>query len=877
MRQGFGRCGAEVWVKYMSSELSILIVEDQALDAELLEHELRRIGLEFNSLRVYTRGAMETAVREFRPDLILSDFSMPTDLDGFSALAIAREHTPDVPFIFVSGTIGEDRAVDAVKSGATDYVLKDKLERLGPVVTRALQEASDRRAVRKTESALRESESRFRSFMRHLPGRASIRDSEGRYTYVNEVWQEAFGKSAAEVMDRRCDEVWDGALAAQVKAQQDEVLGSNQPVKRVFRRGDGEKATWWLSHQFPIPGQDGDVTLVGTIALDITEQKLQEEKLARLSRIHAVLSGINSAVIRIRDEAALLKEACRIAVEDGGFGVAWIGIWDAASSVLTPVASAGLPRGEDIHSSPLVQTGTPRPEGLTAQVLREAKPAFCNDITGAGAPNPRREQAVRRGYRSVVTLPLLVDERVTGTLCLYATEPNSFTGEELKLLVQLAADVSFALEYMDKERRLHHLAWHDPVTGLGNRDLLHDRLQYAIDAARPGDDPIAVLVWDVKRFREINDSFGRNIGDQLLRDIARRVGHAWPEVIEVARLSADYFAGFTTSAKEASDIAHLLERSAASLGEPFVLDGREITLGITAGIAFYPADGADAETVLANAEAALKQAKARAERYLFYESEMNARVAEKLSLESKLRRALDREQFELHYQSKVNLKTGAVEGLEALIRWNDPDSGLVPPMKFIPLLEETGLILDVGRWAIRKALEERAARVKRGLPTPRVAVNASAIQLRRAEFAEVIAVEIGRTGLDAHGLDIGLTESILMQEIEATIPKLHALKEMGVRISIDDFGTGYSSLSYLAQLPVDALKVDRSFIMTMEEKPESMTIVSTVISLAHTLRLTVIAEGVEHQQQAKLLRLLNCDEAQGYLFSKPVPWEQNFA
>jgi len=167
--------------------------------------------------------------------------------------------------------------------------------------------------------------------------------------------------------------------------------------------------------------------------------------------------------------------------------------------------------------------------------------------------------------------------------------------------------------------------------------------------------------------------------------------------------------------------------------------------------------------------------------------------------------------------------------------------------------------------------------VKRGLPTPRVAVNASAIQLRRAEFAEVIAVEIGRTGLDAHGLDIELTESILMQEIEATIPKLHALKEMGVRISIDDFGTGYSSLSYLAQLPVDALKVDRSFIMTMEEKPESMTIVSTVISLAHTLRLTVIAEGVEHQQQAKLLRLLNCDEAQGYLFSKPVPWEQNFA
>lgn len=857
----------------MSSELSILIVEDQALDAELLEHELRRIGLNFKSLRVYTRDTLTKALREFAPDLILSDFSMPTDLDGFSALAVAREYAPSAPFIFVSGTIGEERAVDAMKAGATDYVLKDRLQRLGPVVARALKEARDRTTVQQAQRALRASESRFRSFMRHLPGRASIRDEAGRYTYVNECWQETCGKSADEVVGRSYDEVWDKERAQEMRFQHDAVLSSNKPVSRVYVRREGDRMRWSLSHHFPVPGHDGEPLTVGSIALDITEQKLQEEKLARLSRLHAVLSGINSAVVRIRDEPALLQEVCRVAVEDGRFGLAWIGTWDAGAKVVTPLASAGLSEGEDIRTSPMLLRGAPLEGGLIARALRERTFSICNDIDAPGVVVQAREEARRRGYKSVIVLPLLVGDRVTGMLCLFAREKNSFASDELKLLVQLSADVAFALEHMEKERRLQYLAWHDPLTSLGNRSLLQDRLQYAIDAAREDNDPVGVLVWDVKRFRDINDTFGRDQGDQLLRDLARRVGTAWPEVVEMARLSSDIFGGFTRSARQASDIAHILERSAASLTEPFLLRGTEIIVGVTVGIAFYPADGADAETLLANAEAALKQAKGRGERYLFYEPAMNARVAEKLALESKLRRALDKQQFELHYQPKVDLSTGAIQGLEALIRWKDPDGGLVPPMQFIPLLEETGLIVEVGKWAICKALEDRAARVRLGLPTPRVAVNVSAIQLRRRDFVGIIAAEILRCGIDAHGLDLELTESLLMHDIEHNIPKLRALKEIGVQIGIDDFGTGYSSLSYLARLPVDALKIDRSFIMTMEDQAESMTIVSTIVSLAHALRLTVIAEGVELEHQAELLRRLKCDQAQGYLFGKPLPWE----
>jgi diguanylate cyclase (GGDEF)-like protein/PAS domain S-box-containing protein len=862
----------------MSSELSILIVEDRALDAELLEHELRRIGLNFKSLRVYTRNALSAALRQFVPDLILSDFSMPTDLDGFSALAVAREHAPDTPFIFVSGTIGEERAVDAMKAGATDYVLKDRLERLGPVVTRALQEARDRTAIQEAQNALRASESRFRSFMRHLPGRASISDQAGRYTYVNEYWQEAYGKSTDEVLGRSYDEVWDTEHAQRMRWHHDAVLASNKPLGRVFvgAEDDGNRVRWWLSHHFPVPGHNGEPTMVGSIALDITEQKLQEEKLSRLSRLHTVLSGINSAVIRIRDEPALLQEACRIAVEDGGFGVAWIGTWDAERDLVTPLASAGLAEGEDLRTSPMVLRGAPLEVGLIAKAVSERTFAICNDIRLPGVMLRAREEAIRRGFKSVIVLPLLVDQRVTGMLCLFARETNSFASDELKLLVQLAADVAFALEHMEKERRLQYLAWHDPLTSLGNRSLLQDRLRYAIEAAREDNDPLGVLVWDVKRFREINDTFGRDVGDQLLRDLAKRVAAAWPEVTEMARLSSDTFGGFTRSAHQASDIAHLLERSAALLAEPFLLRDSEIIVGLAVGIAFYPADGEDAETLLANAEAAVKQAKGRGERYLFYEPAMNARVSEKLALESKLRRALDKQQFELHYQQKVDLRTGAVEGLEALIRWRDPDGGLVAPIDFVPLLEETGLIVEVGKWAIFKALEDRASRVHRGVPTPRIAVNVSAIQLRRPDFVSIVAAELARCRIEAHGLDLELTESLLMHDIENNIPKLRALKEMGVQIGIDDFGTGYSSLSYLARLPVDALKIDRSFITTMADQAESMTIVSTIVSLAHALKLTVIAEGVELEEQAKLLRLLNCDQAQGYLFSRPLPWNRCF-
>ncbi len=286
-----------------------------------------------------------------------------------------------------------------------------------------------------------------------------------------------------------------------------------------------------------------------------------------------------------------------------------------------------------------------------------------------------------------------------------------------------------------------------------------------------------------------------------------------------------------------------------------------------------PDDGADAETLFRNAEAALKKAKASGERYLFYTQTMTEAVAGRLTLENQLRDALDNEEFVLHYQPKVNLASGKLTGAEALIRWNDPRTGLVLPSRFIPVLEETGLINEVGRWALKKAIADYLRWQAAGLPAVRIAVNVSPLQLRNRGFIAEIEQAIGIDAHAAAGLELEITESLIMEDVKHNIASLQAIRAMGVTIAIDDFGTGFSSLSYLAKLPVDTLKIDRSFVIDMTAGPEGLALVSTIISLAYSLKLKVVAEGGETEEQSRLLRLLRCDEMQGYLFSEPVPGE----
>jgi diguanylate cyclase (GGDEF)-like protein len=431
------------------------------------------------------------------------------------------------------------------------------------------------------------------------------------------------------------------------------------------------------------------------------------------------------------------------------------------------------------------------------------------------------------------------------------------------------------MDHIEKAEKLNYLAYYDALTGLANRTLFLERVAQFMRSAVSGGHKLALFLIDLERFKNINDSLGQAVGDELLRQVAQWLTHnAAEDVNLLAHVGADHFALVMPVVKQGGNLMRLLDKwMEAFLNHPFRLNDAVYRIAAKVGVALFPDDGADAETLFRNAEAALKKAKASGERYLFYTSKMTAAVAGKLTLENQLRQALDKGEFVLHYQPKVNLASGKMTSAEALIRWNDPRTGLVPPGRFIPVLEETGLIYEVGRWALHQAIADYLRWRAAGLPAVRIAVNVSPLQLRHRGFIAEIEQAIGIDTQAAAGLELEITENLIMEDVKHSIASLQAIRAMGVTIAIDDFGTGFSSLSYLAKLPVDTLKIDRSFVIDMTAGPQGLALVSTIINLAHALKLKVVAEGVETEEQARLLRLLNCDEMQGFLFGKPVSVE----
>jgi diguanylate cyclase (GGDEF)-like protein/PAS domain S-box-containing protein len=614
-------------------------------------------------------------------------------------------------------------------------------------------------------------------------------------------------------------------------------------------------------------------TLYTAVVRDVTLRVQQEERIARLTRLYAVLSGINSAIVRILDETELYAEICRIATETGGFKVAYVCTLDPDQAVTTVVASAGYP---PIGRQSRRGDAAPAARGPLGRAIHDKVVAWENDLLANPELRTVRQDAIDFGAHAVAALPFTLNDQLRAVMLIYAEAAGAFGEDELRLLREAAGDVSFALDHIAKTRQVSYLATHDPLTGLPNRTLFTDRLEQAIAQARHEKGSLGVVFADIERFRNVNDTFGRQAGDALLRQLAKRLHEVLGDRASPARVGPDVFAAIYTDVAQAAEIAsRIREWTEQIMGEPFTIEGQPLQLAARAGVAFFPADGTAPETLLKHAEAALKRAKAQHDRVVCYTPDLNAKVAAQLVLESKLRRALERKEFVLHYQPKVNLLKGGVAGLEALIRWQDPETGLVPPDRFIPLLEETGLILPVGRWAIQEAMRTVAKLRARGLPLVRIAVNVSPIQLQQEDFVDSVREAIAGMDGETHGLDLEITESVIMRDIEANVRKLAELRSMGVRLAIDDFGTGYSSLAYMARLPVEVIKIDRAFIKDLrEDADDSLSIVTSIISLAHALKRIVVAEGVETPEQAKLLRKLGCDQCQGYLFSKPMPEEE---
>jgi diguanylate cyclase (GGDEF)-like protein/PAS domain S-box-containing protein len=676
----------------------------------------------------------------------------------------------------------------------------------------------------------------------------------------------------------------------------EELLGRNVALLLPPRAGEGG-----ISNALPENGasreglgltKGGDVfpveiswsplaTTEGTLLMrsirNITERTAAEEKIRRLNRVYAVLSGINSLIVRSVDRDEMFREACKIAIEHGEFKLAWIGTIDRATMKIVPVSCAGAEPGflERIRDRFSVSEDWPPGSARTLHVVTELRPLVENAVLADSTVFLKREH-MERGIESTAMLPLVSGGVALGVLALYAGEVGFFNDAEMKLLTELAGDIAFAMDHIDKATKLDYLAYYDVLTGLANRTLFLERVaQYMRsangDSANGDGAKLAVVLLDLERFKNINDSLGQAAGDALLKQVGEWLAVFTGDPHLVARLGADEFAIVMPQVEAADDLVETLDKLVIAFAQhPFRLEDAVFRVAAKAGVALSPGHTADADILVKCAEAALKRAKASGERYLFYTREMTDRMAGKPTLENQLRLALERGEFVLHYQPKIRVSTGKLAGAEALIRWNDPDSGLVAPGRFIPTLEETGLIHEVGRWALGQAVADYLRWRSAGLSPGRIAVNVSALQLRNRGFMPEIAQVMSVDAHAAQGIELEITESVIMEDVKHATRSLLALRAMGLTTAIDDFGTGFSSLSHLSRLPVDTLKIDRSFVIDMTLSPAGLSLVSTIITLAHALHLQVVAEGVETEEQSRLLRLLSCDELQGFLFAKPT-------
>jgi diguanylate cyclase (GGDEF)-like protein len=473
-------------------------------------------------------------------------------------------------------------------------------------------------------------------------------------------------------------------------------------------------------------------------------------------------------------------------------------------------------------------------------------------------------EAVRVGAFDYITKPL--DIRHVEAAVQRALDHRNLLREKEQYKEQL--------EQLLEERtaEVDYLAYYDTITQLPNRTLLEDRLEQAVALAKSSGQTLGVLFISLDQFKKVNDTLGHGPGDTLLREFAERLKCCIAQTDTVARFGSDEFVLLRTQIEGAEDVIETIGSLSQVLKFAFALDSQELFATASVGISLFPLDGKDGQTLLKNAGAALYKAKrSGGANYQFYTADIHERASRRLSLETTLRRAIQNQQFLIHYQPKVSVDSLEITGVEALVRWHHPQLGLVSPAEFIPLAEDTGLIVSIGKWVLKQACLQNKKWQNQGYAPIRMAVNISARQLHDQDFADTVITVLRETNLAPQHLELELTESSIMQNAELAADVLSRLKSMGINISIDDFGTGFSSLASLKRLPIDALKIDKSFVLEAPSEPDDAALVMAIVTLAHNLRLKVIAEGVETEEQLRLLHLLRCDEIQGFLFSKPLP------
>ncbi len=693
---------------------------------------------------------------------------------------------------------------------------------------RALALAGHVTAARGAEM-LREQLSFIQQLIEAVPQPIFFKDAEGHYLGVNAAWEKFFGIPRKQFIGKSVFELYpdDQALAKRHHARDQELFGrpGSQSYEAAIVAAD-RKVHHTIYNKATFNNSDGSVAgLIGTIT-DV--------------------SGLKEAEAALRKSEARFRDLTELSSD-------WYWEQDADfrfTEISSNVRKVGLDADENIGRTrwDMERVHMTEEERQAQKELMEAHQPFQDFVY-------RRTDANGNLHTISVSGRPIFDEE------------GRFTGYR-----GTGKDIT---EQKKVEDQIRHMAHHDALTELPNRVLLHDRIGQAIAQARRNDRVAALLVVDLDRFKNVNDSLGHQVGDGLLRTAAERLGACVRGADTVARMGGDEFVVVLTDLKRAEDAGPIAQKILGVLPRPVNIEGHDLRVTTSIGICAYPHDGEDVETLLRNADAAMYHAKQTGRNnFQFFTRQMNIAANQRLLLEKDLRLALEREEFTVYYQPQLELKTGGIVGFEALVRWPHPRRGMIAPSDFIPVAEETGLIAPIGEWVLRQACTQARSWQTLGYPQLQVSVNCSAQQFRLEGLVGMVARTLEQTGLSASGLELELTESVIVEHTEHVMARFKALDEMGVKLSIDDFGTGYSSLGYLKRFPIHELKIDQSFVRDVSADPDDAAIVSAIITMAHGLGLQVVAEGVETAEQLAFLRKVDCDWAQGYYFCRPLPAEE---
>ncbi|HEY1149258.1 MAG TPA: EAL domain-containing protein [Pseudoduganella sp.] len=725
------------------------------------------------------------------------------------------------------------------------------------------QALSDVLRAAETQISLRHQLSRAQGFLsgfaEHSPSPLWIKDSSGNYVMGNAAVHSFFGVEQDNIVGKDDSSFWPEDRRRSMEEQDRAVLENHEVIKTMETTHDG--ARHWLVHKFPID-VDGESFLGGS-AIDMTTEVEKERALIRHDNFYVLLSRMSAIVPRARTVEQLCLDACRVAAHQPGLDLIDI-CRVTQDGALSMVASAGRDGTETSWAPDDGVCHAPAEwfvAELAAKTVATGKMQFSNSVPSACA---------RRKIASCMVIPLFVNNKCWGVVCFYSQRPQFFDHFYRERAGELSNELSYGLERLINAQEMHRLARTNTLSGLPSR------LQFEEDIARLAASGAhgTVLLVNINRFDEISSAYGNAAAVGLLRAIAQRLRAAVTEDMLLAHVGVGRFALFLPASEPQSPADFVHDTLAPMLQGAYQVKEHKIWCTINAGGAMLAVDGSTADELLIKAWDALAEARDKEARFAMYDGDADRVLSRQISLEVELRDALERREFVDYYQPKVDLRTGKLAGAEALVRWHHPVRGIIEPSEFVPVLERTGLVIAVGRQVMQRAMEDWRQWHDEGLAPPQIAVNVAPAQFRCDSLFGDIERALNTAGAHMQPLSIEITESSLVSDHSRVIDVLSRVRALDVPVAIDDFGTGYSSLAYLVTLPVDVMKIDRSFVMKMSQDAGYMGLVSTVVTLAHNLDLKVVAEGIETEEEAKLLKLLRCEQGQGYLYSRPVPADQ---